>query len=969
MTSQEPFGPSASGLGVDALTWRRLEPLLDEALDLAPAQRDAWLEALPAQHRDLQDMLRQLLARSQRIDSAALLDTLPAMETGDDDDHSGAAPGHADAHAAGELIGPYRLLRRLGVGGMGTVWLAERADGLMAQREVALKLPFGPFRGDLATRIAREREILATLDHPHIARLYDAGVAADGQPFLALEHVDGQRIDQWCEQQQLDVPARLALFLQVAHAVAYAHSQLVVHRDLKPSNLLVDATGAVKLLDFGIARLLDDGIAPAGELTQQGARAFTPDYAAPEQVSGQPVGTRADVYALGVLLFELLTGKRPYRLKRDSRAALEEAILAADVPRPSDVAGDSTTRRALRGDLDTIVRKALKKPANERYASVDALADDIERYLSSRPVLARPDGLAYRARKFVVRNRLPVAVAAALLVTVMAGAGAAIWQARIAIAERERAEAVKNFVVAIFREASPYEGSGSKELTAVDLLKQADKKLDAALAGRDGKRIELSNMIGESLAALGDMAAAEPVIARSVAQADAALGPMHPHTLRALLIESQVHRHRGRPQQALANLDRVLPGLRDEARRANDKVSATALGTALLHRALTAIDLGAYADAERFATEAAALTEARLGERDALTVGSAVLLPLALRYTKKFEQARDGGERALRLAMAVHGETPPHPRVIEARAIYARTLGDTGELARGIAMLETALVDTRTLLGAKNLQAAILMQNLVDYQLDFGELERADANAAEALAIIGEHLAHDSMSYALTLHTRAMAHLALVQAAPALDHATRAAALVDKLVGTAHETSVAAHTTAALALAQQGRLDEAAQEVAAVVPHSDALPGTNAQRARVARARGTIARLRGDAPATLQHLQSLADSTETAPKWQRERMRAWAQIGLTQLDQGAPASAITSLERALKAFEQLEAQVTPARAEALLGLGRAHLAQGKPKQALPPLEQADQFWRAFDPASRAALDAREWLARARAAGA
>jgi eukaryotic-like serine/threonine-protein kinase len=424
------------GLGIDARTWLRVNPLLDAALETPPAEREAWLAGLPAQHDDLRALLRTLLGRASRVDNAALLEALPAMDTTDD----GAA--HAAQHSAGELIGPYRLLRELGAGGMGAVWLAERADGLMAQRHVALKLPFvaaGPFHGDLAARIAREREILATLDHPHIARLYDAGMAANGQPFLALEHVDGQRIDHYCAQHKLGIRARLGLFLQVARAVAHAHAQLIVHRDLKPSNLLVDAAGQVKLLDFGIARLLDDGVLPAHDLTQQGARVLTPDYAAPEQIDGQPVGTRSDVYSLGVLLFELLCGQRPYRLKRASRAALEDAILHADASRPSDVATDAATRRALRGDLDTIVLKALKKPLAERYASVDALADDIERHVASRPVLARPDALGYRWRKFIVRNRFVVGAAAALLVTVLAGAGAASWQAREAGLQRDAA--------------------------------------------------------------------------------------------------------------------------------------------------------------------------------------------------------------------------------------------------------------------------------------------------------------------------------------------------------------------------------------------------------------------------------------------------------------------------------------------------------------------------------------------------
>ena len=942
-------------LGIDEKTWSRVSPLLDDALDLPPQARAAWLAALPPQHADLTDTLRELLARAAQVETDALLGTLPKLDT------AGGDEAAAGLHAAGQTVGPYRLVRQLGVGGMGVVWLADRADGLM-QRSVALKLPHGPFRGDLAVRIAREREIIATLDHPHIARLYDAGVAADGQPYLALEPVDGQRIDRYCEQRRLGVAARLRLFVQAARAVAHAHAQLVVHRDIKPSNLLVDAQAQVKLLDFGIAKLLDDeaGRDPH-QLTQQGTRVLTPDYASPEQIAGLPVGTRSDVYSLGVLLYELLTGVRPYRLKRDTRGALEEAILGATVARPSDVVTDAVLRRALRGDLDTIVLKALKKTVGERYVSVDAMADDIERHLSSRPVLARPDSLGYRARKFIVRNRVGAAVASVLLITVLAGAGAALWQARIAVAERQRAEDVKNFVAAIFREASPYDGSGKQALTAVDLLKQADKKLEAALAGQPGARIELSNMIGESLLALGDLAAAEPVIARAVAEAGPALGAAHEQTLRGLMLQSQMHRLRGRPQQARADVDRVIVAL-----RGGKGGGPVDLATALAHRTLIAIDLGAYAESEQFAREGVEVS-ARLAERDPQRVASAVLLAMAYRYTRKFDLARDKGESAVRLAIEVHGETPPHPRVIEARSVYARALGDTGDLKRGVAMLEAAAADTRALHGAQNLQAGILAQNLVDYQLDLGELEAAGANAEQALAIITANVAPESMSYALTLHTRALAHLARRRAPEALAEATRAAGLLDKLVGAGHEATLAAHTSAALAAMFEGRPDVAAGALDTLGPKIDSLAPASPLRARVALARGTVARQRGDAAAALQVLQPLADTSEAAPKWQRERMRAWAQIGLAQLDQGEPAAAIVSFERALKEFERLESRVTPARADALAGLGRARLAQGDAAQAVPLLEQAEQFWRGFDPASHSATEAGDWLARAKAA--
>jgi eukaryotic-like serine/threonine-protein kinase len=956
------------GLGIDAATWLRIDPLLDAALELPPAERDAWLTTLPKQHDDVKALLRTLLGRASRIGNAALLDALPAMDTTDD----GAA--HAAHHSAGELIGPYRLLRELGVGGMGAVWLAERADGLMAQRHVALKLPFfagGPFQGDLAARIAREREILATLDHPHIARLYDAGMAANGQPFMALEHVDGQRIDHHCAQHALSVHARLRLFLQVARAVAHAHAQLIVHRDLKPSNLLVDAAGQVKLLDFGIARLLDDGVLPARDLTQQGARVLTPDYAAPEQVSGQPVGTRSDVYSLGVLLFELLAGQRPYRLKRDSRAALEEAVLHAEAPRPSDVATNAATRRSLRGDLDTIVLKALKKSVTERYASVDALAEDIERYLGNRPVLARPDALRYRLRKFIVRNRFVAGTAGALLATVLGGAGTALWQARVAIDERERAEAVKDFVAGIFREAGPYEG-GSKDLSAVALLKQADQRLAATFVGRSEVRVELSNTIGASLLHLGDFEAAEPVVQRAVAQAEQALPALHPQTLRAFYLRSQVHRARGRPQQARDDVDRVLPALRlraggpaDTRTPADD--STLNLADALLQSAVTAIDLGVPAEAEAFAQECVALAQARLSERDKIRLRCEMVLAQTYRLTRKFDRALVLAEQVHRHSVALYGEATPNRSMIEAQVVYGWALADSGDLARGLALLDAVVADTRALMGPRNANVGVVLHSMVAYRMELGELAAAEANADEALDFLGQRMAPDTPAYAIAEHSRAAVHLAQHKTAAALASAQRAAAVLDQRHGPGRETAIAARTTMALALAQAGRLDAAQQEIDTLVPRAAALPPDSLQVARVQQARGTVARLCGEHMAALQQLKTLVDSTDASPKWQRERMRAWAQIGLVQLDQGTPTEAIASFERALKEFERLETKATPARAEALMGLGRAHLAQGAPTQAVALFEQAEQFWRTFDSAHPLAASARDWLARARAA--
>ena len=456
-------------LHIDPRSWADLSRLLDIALDLPSEERDQWLASLSAENDGLKPQLRDLLARAARVETRDFLNTLPKLEE--------AAAPHV-AEEAGQCIGPYRLVREIGAGGMGSVWLAERIDGLI-KRPVALKLPHvASSRAGLAERLAREREILAALAHPNIARLYDAGVTAEGRPYLALEYAEGEAIDEYCRSRRLDVHARLHLFLQVADAVSYAHAKLIIHRDLKPANILVTSRHEVRLLDFGVAKLLDEGEARATRLTELSGRALTPDYASPEQILGQPLTIATDVYSLGVVLYELLAGARPYRLKRESRGALEDAILQSDPGKPSDICAPAE-RRALRGDLDTIVLKALKKRPGERYVTVNAFMDDLRRHLERRPVLARPDSAWYRAGRFVARRRLIVALAATALLGLILGAGVALSQmleARkqrdAAISQQQRAETFSEFMALLLQDA------GERPLTAPELLDRGREMLE-----------------------------------------------------------------------------------------------------------------------------------------------------------------------------------------------------------------------------------------------------------------------------------------------------------------------------------------------------------------------------------------------------------------------------------------------------------------------------------------------------------
>ena len=425
---------------------KTLDRLLQQALDLPEAERSRWLDTLPPEDATLAAILRaQLGAPAFGKETGELLGELPRLPQ--------AAEGAWAEHRSGERVGPYRLVRPLGKGGMGTVWLAGRDDGTMT-REVALKLPHRHLldRG-LVERMGRERDILAALNHDHIARLYDAGIDEHGTPYLALEHVEGTPIDAYCAAHGVGLEGRVRLLLQVAQAVAHAHASLVVHRDLKPRNVLVtvvDDAARVKLLDFGVAKLL----APTADadLTFFLGAALTPDYASPEQLLDQPLTTATDVYSLGVVMYEIVTGEKPYKLKRQAAAALAEAIANADIVRPSRrLAAQGKRREAQRvaGDLDAVVLKALRHDPRQRYPTAAALTEELERFLAHRPVLAQPDRWSYRARRFVRRNALAVGAGTAIASALVIGTAIALWQAREARLEVAKTRAVKDFLVDI----------------------------------------------------------------------------------------------------------------------------------------------------------------------------------------------------------------------------------------------------------------------------------------------------------------------------------------------------------------------------------------------------------------------------------------------------------------------------------------------------------------------------------------
>jgi len=463
--------------------WPEFSGLLDAALELPPEERMRWLQTLAPQYEQMRPWLLKVLTGAGRIETADYLDA-PSV------------PGpELRLFRAGQRIGPYVLERELGRGGMAEVWLACRDDGTV-NRRIALKLPFAHLPAIALQRFTRERDILAGLEHPHIARLYDAGTSSGSQPFLAMEYVEGASIVEHCDARRMGLPQRLELFTQVLEAVQYAHSRLVIHRDIKPSNIIVTAANQIALLDFGIAKLIVDGEAKETELTQYGHRALTLSYASPEQIAGQPLTTGSDIYSLGVVLCELLSGALPYKTKRESRGALEEAILSVDPVKPSQMASDETAasnrglslvklRKTIRGDLDTITLKALHKSAAARYLTAQAFEEDIRRYLGNQPVLARPESAIYRAGKFLRRNKLAAGATAGIVLALVVGFALALWQARVARLEAHRAQAVQDFLLDIFRSSSMDQRDPQKgrHTTAQQLLdagaKQVNEKLKA----------------------------------------------------------------------------------------------------------------------------------------------------------------------------------------------------------------------------------------------------------------------------------------------------------------------------------------------------------------------------------------------------------------------------------------------------------------------------------------------------------
>jgi serine/threonine protein kinase/tetratricopeptide (TPR) repeat protein len=748
----------------------QVDSILKRALGLSDRERERFLDETCDRDTDLRRAVDRMLHRCES--------GVPLLRPG------GGAAGPLwealtrDLAAAfqfepGERLGAYRIVRMLGRGGMATVYLAERADGQFEQA-VALKvLDVSRDFDALTARFAQERRILARLEHPNIARLIDGGSTRNGQPYVVMEWVDGEPIDRYCDNHRLDVEQRIRLFGDVASAVQYAHGHLVVHRDIKPSNILVTSASVPKLLDFGIAKLLEpDGAAP---ITRSAQHPMTPEYASPEQVRGELLTTASDVYQLGYLLYQLLTGRAPYDCDRRNVAAVVQAICGMEPARPSAVvktacdaaaARSSTPERLSRildGDLDTIVIRAMDKQPTRRYPSASHLRDDLRRHLEGLPVMARRDTLSYRAGKFVSRHRAGVAAVALAAAALSAGFGVALWQAQEKSREAARAEEITRFVLSLFEQADPSINQG-EIMTVTALLEQGRARVERELRGQPATQADLYRVLGTVHHRLGAGAQALPMLERSLELRRGIFGPQHPSVAEVIADMGQVQN-----------------------------------------------SLGNYAESIRLHREALAMRERTLGTDHEDVAASSIALGKALGDDGKFIEA----DRLLREALAVLRPTPDieHPLAPEALVRLGVMLRMQGRHDEAEAHLREAVKLQRRLLGPDHSGYAQTLDSLAGLLRQQGDDAEAEAVSREVLAILERVYGPDHPAVATALTTLAGALHQQAKFDEAALHYGRALSIKRERFG--NDNMRVAHAQLSLAATLQAKAEFAAAEASA----------------------------------------------------------------------------------------------------------------------------------------------------------
>lgn len=787
--------------------WLHIQELFSDAIDLNEQERAAFLSRACGEDATLRREVESLISSSEKAGEFIEAAIVSAMETVTED----LQP------ATGNRIGPYRIERELGRGGMGNVFLAVRDDDEY-RKQVAIKVVRdGLHSRELLRRFRSERQILANLDHPNIARLLDGGTTETGLPYVVMEYVDGEPIDTYCDRRRLSIGERLNLFRTICAAVHNAHQNLIVHRDLKPSNILVTTAGTLKLLDFGIAKLLNPDLSEDTEtLTRTDVRLMTPEYASPEQVRGLPITTASDVYTLGVVLYELLTGQRPYHFKGHTAGEMERVVCEQEPQKPSTVvtrgkeaacetdngaeksAGAlsrkraSTTeklRRQLRGDLDNVVLKAMRKDTTRRYVSVEQLSEDIRRHLEGLPVLARSDSLGYRTQKFIGRHRL--GVVASTVVVLLVAAMTAFYTLRLAN-ERDRAqieaakaEKVSEFLAGLFEVSDPSRSRG-QTVTARELLDRGAERIEKELAGQPDVQARMMDLMGNVHLGLGLYNEAAALLERALEIRLRLHGEVHAEVAQTLNALSVVNRLSGDYPKARSlaarglEIQRRLHGqehlavahsmadLAEVLRVQGDLYEAEAIYRQALamrvrllgaehadvadtknNLALTIHARGDYAGAAIMHREALDLRRRVSGEMHPDVANSYDNLALVLTALGELDEAERLGREALRLNQALLGES--EPRTVRVRARLARTLFARGDLSGGEQLARQALAAFREQLGDHHPYVAQSLNDLAEMRHAAGDRADAATLYQQALTLRRQLLVPTSPSLAESL--------------------------------------------------------------------------------------------------------------------------------------------------------------------------------------------------------------------------
>jgi serine/threonine-protein kinase len=929
--------------------WRTISTLLDEILELPESGRQEHLDRACGSDAGLKEEVLAYFASG--VAAGSFLEESPISGLETLSAPPGPEPSDDPEDPKSDTIGPYRLLHRIGRGGMGVVYLARRADGQFV-KDVALKLVRrGLDTDEILARFRRERQILARFEHPHIARLLDGGISADGRPYLVMEYVPGEPITAWCDARSSSLEDRLRLFLEVCDTVQYAHRNLVVHRDLKPSNILVSRDGQVKLLDFGVAKVLADEAREETTLTRAGQRPMTPEYAAPEQALDAPLTTAADVYSLGVVLHELLVGPRPARGGGPPSAQRPQAEAAR-----RRGTSPERLRRWLRGDLDTIVLKALQADPARRYRTVEALAEDLQRHRDELPIRARRDTWGYRTGKFLSRHRWGAGAAGLLALSLGAGMAGTIWQARQARREAAKARVVKDFTLSLFQVSNPHEAHAA-DLSARDLLDAGARRVDKELGAQPEIQAEMMQTLGRIDLALADYDAARGLLERA--------------------LDLQVRLH-GKESREAATAMHDLGTLRSEK--------------------------GDYAEAEPLLREALRVMEALDGPDDVSLAPILSNLSEMLGQTGKYEEAEQADRRALRINQKTYGDdhlevamnlsdlgslSYNHGRYAEAEDLFRRALRirekhpdadpfDTdivrhnlggilaaqGSFAEAEPLMRQVLADRRKRLGPDHAYVAVSLDVLGNLLRDKGDYAEAGTMLREALDIRRRSMGPEAPSVALTLNNIAFLEFRRGDLESAHRLYDECLAQFKKTLPAGHPSVLTASNGLGMVMDEQG--DPRAEPLLRQVL-DERLKSFGDDHPQTAQSRYALAVLLGRRGKYAEAEELLRQAIAVRKKvfGDAHFSVAATQDALARVlrEAGRLDDSLAAYQEVLAADRKVFARAGPQTADALVGLGRTLLLLDRPGEAEPLLREGLAVRQAvYVPGDRRTAEAKTALA-------